>query len=132
MKTHEFARALEQLAKILRSAPDVELSRLESTIPKAREKLSSDEMALSLTYLVALSQIDKEQWIAFIKEHGIPIEVRNRDASRDILGKMLRHLESNKEAQRQLQNQIAQRADQSSALARAFQILLRENNDHSI
>ena len=49
MKTHEFARALEQLAKILRSAPDVELSRLESTIPKAREKLSSDEMALSLT-----------------------------------------------------------------------------------
>ena len=107
MKTHEFARALEQLAKILRSAPDVELSRLESTIPKAREKLSSDEMALSLTYLVALSQIDKEQWIAFIKEHGIPIEVRNRDASREQQRSPTSATESNSSASRPVQRTCA-------------------------
>lgn len=57
--------------------------------------------------------------------HGFPIDVRPRDASRDIIGKLLKFLEENPDARNRL-NHAAQkgRSETSPELARALQLLL--------
>src|SRR4051812_47660249 len=104
MKTHDFADALSQLARLLKQSPDTELSPFLDGIRGERpaRESSADEVALSLSTLAALSQIDKDQWIALIREYGLPIELRPRISSRDILGKLLSYLENNPAAMKKM------------------------------
>jgi hypothetical protein len=121
MKTHEIATALTLLARLLKSGPNVPLEEFGQTSRKAPD---AGEIPVALSTLVALSGIEKAQWLALIKEHNFPIEIRPRDASRDILGKLLNYLEQNADAREKLVSNV-QRVRPSPELRRALDILLR-------
>lgn len=125
MKTHELARALVALSKALKTLPDMEIDSL-SSLSISSPHLSNESLAMGLTTLVALSDIDKAQWKGFILENNFPIEIRPRDASRDILGKLLTYLQNNREARNKLAHSTrGEKSTTSPELQRALQILLR-------
>ena len=77
--------------------------------------------------MAALSRIDKQQWCSFISEYQIPVDVRPRDASRDLIGKVLRYLDENRSAQRKLLNKSKRTREQvSPELIKALDLLLGE------
>ena len=91
----------------------------------------SSNMAVSLSTLVDLARVDKQQWLSFIEENQFPIDTRPRDAARDILGKLLVYLEQNAEARQKLKA-IATRKSGGQAspeLMKALAYLLKENNE---
>jgi hypothetical protein len=124
MKTHELAKALTTLSNLLRSAPDQELDGVRLGLRRPRPDAASIPMALST--LVALSRFDKAQWLEIIEQYKFPIDVRPRDASRDILGKLLNHLEQNPESRNRLTVDAQQnRSETSPELMKALQLLLK-------
>lgn len=127
MNAHELATALQTLAKILRSGPNVQLDELEITSSKFLERGPSNSIAVNLSTLASLARIDKAQWLSFINENGFPIPVRPRDASRDILGKVLSYLEENAEAWEKMKEKALKKSGQASPeLMRALSFLLRD------
>ena len=125
MKTHALARQLVSLSKALKALPNMEIHDLAS-LPVGSPQLSNESLGMGLTTLVALSDIDKAKWRIFIEENGFPIEVRPRDASRDILGKLLTYLQNNRDARNKLAHTAARdKSTTSPELQRALQILLR-------
>lgn len=123
MKTHDVAKILSTLATALRSAPNQTLEELAST--PSKKKPDAESIPIALSTLIALSDFDKGQWLNLIQEYGLPIEVRPRDASRDILGKILKHLEQNPDARKKLvQSTNKDRSETSPELLRALQFLL--------
>lgn len=126
MKSHDLAQALTALARLLKSGPDVEISqlRLHDMFGGPR---SSQQLALNLSTLVSLSSIEKKKWVDFIQEYGFPIEVRARDGSRDIFGKLCTYLEENPLAQEKLKASTTRSTSKSSPeLMRALSTLLKD------
>lgn len=123
MKTHELAKALEQLAKLLKLSPNVELSELKIS---QKESLDAEKIALSLDNLVILSRFDKRQWIGFFSENNLPIEYRDRDSSYDLLAKLLRYLDKNPPAMEKLKKNIGRNSAESPELMKAFDFLLKK------
>lgn len=132
MKTHDFAEAMMMLARVIRSGPDVELTRESLDRFLAPRPRNSDEIAVNLATLAALARIQKSEWISFVREYQIPIDLRARDASRDILGKLLRHLEDHPEERSRLERRtVARTAKESPELMKALTILLRDPKDRT-
>lgn len=131
MKTHELADALRGLAKLLKHGPNIDISELESYgipgllgTPRIPTNLS-DDLPLALSALVSLSRIDKQEWISLVKDLGLNVDLRPRDASRDIMGKVLRVLETEPEARDLLARRVKNRTVHASPeLARALSSLL--------
>lgn len=125
MKTHDVANALTLLATILRRGPNEDLEDF-STAKIRRQRPDTANIPVALSTLVALSTVDKHQWQAVIAEYGFPIEIRPRDASRDILGKLLNYLEENPDARKRLRTTApTSRSDISPELMTALQHLLK-------
>jgi len=130
MHTHEFADALKKLAIFLKRAPDVDMADMSmlfgmSAHISRAESRSKDDLPIALSALLKLSRIDKNEWLELIKDLGLQIEVRPRDASRDILGKVLKILESEPDARDRLQRRVRNKeAHGSPELARALSSLL--------
>lgn len=124
MRTHELAKALEGLAKILKAMDNVALDEL-SALP-TRRRPDSSEIPLALSTLVGLADIDKTQWVSFINANKFPIQVRPRDASRDVVGKLLRYLEQSPEARKKIKS-VAEntRSHTSPELQKALDFLLK-------
>ena len=72
-----------------------------------------------------LARIDKKQWIQMIRDFGFDIPIRPADASRDVLGKLLRFLDQNPQALQKLRDG-AKRSTSSPQLLRALDALLKE------
>jgi hypothetical protein len=126
MRTHDLAKALRLLSDVLRDGPNTELKDLRLGRHDSRTS-ESGEIAVNLSTLASLSRIDRRQWLAFVSEYDLPITVRPRDASRDILGKMLKYLEENESAREILRERVSTEARQGSPeLLTALQALLRE------
>lgn len=126
MRTHDVAKVLSDLAKVLRSLPDVPMADLGEMTRPAPPTLSKESMTVGLTTLMALSDIDKRQWASFIAENNFPVRINAKDSSRNILGKLLTYLQSHPEARDRLTNTArAQRSSTSPELQRALEILLR-------
>lgn len=129
MKSHDLAQALIALARVLKSGPNVELSQLRLSdmfggVPGSRE------LELNLSTLVSLSSVDKSKWVELIKEHGFPIEVRPRDASRDVFGKLCAYLEANPLAQEKLKSTATRSTGRSSPeLMKALGTLLKDTKN---
>jgi hypothetical protein len=128
MKTHEVARALENLAKMLRSGPNRELSEFQDEIIWGRQShLQPEEIKIGLSQLVALARVDKQQWISLIEEYGFPVDIRPRDASRDVLDKLLRYLEQDPDARNRLARSAAASSSKASPeLMKALGALLKD------
>jgi len=124
VKTHELAKALEIMARVLKGTPDVPLQELSLVSPRRRPE--SAEIPLALSTLVGLAEIDKAQWLEFIRANGFSIDVRPRDASRDVVGKLLRYLEQSPEARRKITT-VAERSklQTSPELQKALDFLLK-------
>lgn len=127
MKTHDFAKALELFAALLKSGPNVEISQVELA-QKASVTKPNQALAVNLATLARLSQIDKREWLDLINHYEIPLSIRPRDASRDILGKLLRYLDENPAEQNRLKKtaKFDPKKD-SPELARALSFLLGDN-----
>lgn len=128
MKTHDLARTLELLANALREGANIEIEQLPNFVRRFPATLRSDEIKIGLSHLVALSRVDRRQWIALINEYRFPIEMRPRDASRDILGKLLSYLEKNAEARERLTRSTTEAGAgrASPELLKALKALLRD------
>ncbi|MPN10979.1 hypothetical protein SDC9_158277 [bioreactor metagenome] len=131
MYTHELADALRKLATVLKKGQNVELGELSDLmgafIPdRSLYKSSrSGDLPLALNALLSLSSFDKTEWVALIGDLGLPIQIRPRDASRDIMGKVLKHLEVNPDARKRLEFRVHNRDSRASPeLARALSSLL--------
>ena len=145
MKSHELAKALSQLAKILRSGPNIEIDEIklgESLIKQRELRLSSKsyktrktqkdlkgiEIAANLLTHSSLSRISKSEWKFFIEQFEINIPVRPRDSALDILRNLLSFLDKNKESRRNLKRRLESTEIKASPeLMRAFSTLLRED-----
>jgi hypothetical protein len=124
VKTHDLAKALEALARLLRATPNGPLEELTSLTP--RRKPESAEIPLALSTLVGLAEIDKSQWLEFIRSNGFSIDVRPRDASRDVVGKLLRYLEQSPEARKKITSVAERSRSQTSPeLQKALDFLLK-------
>ena len=132
MKAHELAAALRVLSSLLKNGPNVEITEFSnlSFFPRDDFRLQlpsrrNSEVPLALSALLSLSRIDKKDWIALVADLGVEIDVRPRDASRDIVGKVLRVLENDTEARERLERRIRSKDSKASPeLARALSSLL--------
>jgi hypothetical protein len=132
MKTHEIAESLKALSKLLKAGPNVDIRDLHQvgvpsflSQPAPPPKNLKEDLPLALSMLVSLSMIDKQEWLSLINELGLNIELRPRDASRDIMGKVLRLLEKEPSARALLTNRVRSREPHASPeLARALSSLL--------
>jgi len=87
--------------------------------------MGPDEIKIGLSHLVALSRIDKQEWINLVRENHFSIDLRPRDSSRDVLGKLLKYLENNAEARQKLR-QVTPWNRSSPELLKALGTLLKE------
>jgi hypothetical protein len=127
MKSHDLAQALTILARVLRAGPNIEVGDLRMDATFASNGNNRDNAAASLLTLVELSRFDKSDWRAIIEENNFPILVRPRDASRDLIGKLLRYLEEDKDARERLRNSIGHKPSKASPeLLRALNTLLKD------
>lgn len=126
MKTHEFAKALDLLSRLLKRNKSIELQYLELS-DRLGAEVSGASIPIALSTLVALSKFDKTQWLEVIRLYEFPVEIRPRDASRDILGKILKHLEESPDARLKLASQANRSIGKTSPeLLSALQLLLKK------
>lgn len=131
MKTHQLAAGLDKISAFLKSAPNVDLDMFLSNFglidirQVTKRKNQKEDLPLALSALVSLARIDKQEWLALISDLGFAIDIRPRDASRDILGKVLRYLEDDADARFLLSSRVKNKQTQASPeLARALSSLL--------
>lgn len=128
MKNHQVVKILRKLSEVLEQAPDADLDKLFISDHISAPVVTS-QIAVNVATLAELARIDKQQWLAFIREYHLPIESRPRDATRDILGKVLTYLESNAQARQTLKESATKRVSETSPeLMRAFAFLLKDLN----
>lgn len=124
MKTHDLAKALTQLGKILRAAPNQELDDLGLLI-NSRGAARTADVGISLSALAALSKYSRLDWENVVREFKLPIELRSRDASRDIMGKIITYLaENDSERERVAQQSRSSSSGAPSELSTALKFLL--------
>jgi len=122
MKTHEFAKALQQLSKILRALPNQEMDNLGSALSGAAPQ---QNVGISLSALAALSKYTKLDWEQVIKDFELPIDLRARDGARDVMGKIITYLAENEtERERVARKSTRSDSDRPSELSNALQFLL--------
>lgn len=130
MKAHELSKALLALSKILKSGPDIDVedwSLLSKGNPTTKSTpLKESDIPTALYTLVKLNDVSKSQWLSLIREFDIDIEIRARDANRDIVGKILNYLASNPMARENLLRTGSKRnVSESAELANALNLLLK-------
>lgn len=126
MKTHDLAKSLTLMAKILRSSPNVELSEFALSPHTERADINEQDIPSALRMLAALSQFSKQQWVAIIDDHKFSIDVKNTDSVRDVMGKLLRYLASDPNARRILAEKAKKGGARTSPeLEEALAILLK-------
>ena len=122
MKTHELAKALQQLSKVLRALPNQELDSLGSAFaePNARQNVG-----ISLSALAALSKFNKLDWEQVVRDFELPLEIRPRDGARDVMGKIITYLaENDAERERVARKSSPSDPDRPSELSNALHFLL--------
>lgn len=123
MKTHDLSKALTQLGKILRSLPNQELSDLMWGFNSSPTRNKPD-IGISLSVLASLSKYGKADWEEVIREFNLPVEIRPRDASRDIMGKILNYLAENDKERERIAAGSGANKGTSSELTNALKFLL--------
>ena len=128
MKTHDLARALEELAEVLRASQNMPLSAAKMTeadeIADNPQKLAG--IAVNLSTLAELSRIRKQEWQVLIQHYKLPVQVKTTDSVRDLLGRLLKYLESNDAARARLRTEaVSGTPGGSPELDRALRFLLQ-------
>lgn len=121
MKTHDLAKALQYLSKILRGLPNQELDGLGAALGgKPRQNVG-----ISLSALAALSKYNKLDWEQIVRDFELPLEIRPRDGARDVMGKIITYLaENDAERERVARKSSSGDSEQPSELSNALHFLL--------
>lgn len=131
MKTHDFAEALKLFANILKKSPNMDLSELgifDTSFTKISNKNSTqkNDLPIALNALISIKDFSKQDWINFIEEFQMEIEISARDSSRNILGKVLHYLENNPELRQKIKKKSENKdVIASESLLKAFSSLLK-------
>lgn len=123
MKTHDLAKGLSSLSKILRSAPNQELSKFGEEVASLKNSVNSD-VGISLSTLAAFSKYSKSDWQKVILDFDLPIQIRPRDAARDVMGKILSYLAENKSERNRIATKSKKEGGEPSELSSALSFLL--------
>ena len=123
MKTHDLAKALTQLGKLLRTLPNQDLDELGSTMSKSASGPSVD-IGISLSALASLSKFNKSDWEKVARDFDLPVDLRPRDAARDVMGKILTYLAENDAERERVALKSRVSTDQPSELSNALRFLL--------
>ncbi|MBZ4401944.1 hypothetical protein [Myxococcus sp. AS-1-15] len=109
----------------------MEMADFERDVKAGGRGSDVDGIAVNISTLASLSRLDKRHWVEFVKAYSLPIDIRPRDASRDILGKVLSHLEDSADAREKLKRRMVEPrgVEASPALMKAFGILLRDDDE---
>lgn len=129
MKSHDFAKHLTLMAKILKSGPNIEMEDLslsETTSLKVDSKnIERSDVPKALNMLVNLNEMKKSEWLDLIENFDFDIDVRPRDATRDVIGKLLSYLSENQdEREKLIGKKVKKRDSVSLELADALSLLL--------
>lgn len=123
MKTHDLSKALTQLAKLLKSLPNQDIGDLGSTLSKSASGPSTD-VGISLSALASLSKFNKSDWEKIAHEFELPVDLRPRDAARDVMGKILTYLAENDAERERVAMKARVATDEPSELSNALRFLL--------
>lgn len=123
MKTHDLAKALTQLGKLLRNLPNQDLAELGSSLSKSASSPSVD-IGVSLSVLASLSKFNKSNWEAIARDFELPVDIRPRDAARDVMGKILTYLAENDAERERVAMKARGTIDEPSELSSALKFLL--------
>ena len=123
MKTHDVAKALTALAKVLRALPNQSIEDL-GNLTKPRQDEQTSSIGFSLSTLAGFSKYEKSDWEKVIHEFNLPIQIRPRDAARDVMGKILSYLAENQKERERLALPASGDSSDSSELSVALRFLL--------
>jgi|SRR5690606_27183971 len=131
MKTHELAKALAQLSRMLSKGPNIDLDQLVLPFHFEETYYKKDD-SLSLLTLAHLSNYSKADWVTVIDQYKLPIEVRPSYSTRDIMSKVLKFISENPTfAKNVVANRSFKDQKTSNTLLRALDILIGENSDRN-
>lgn len=129
LSTHEMADLLVMLARILRSMPE---GPIEEELHRARSRDRERKFAAysepsALVALVGFSKFTKGDWVNFIHEMDLPISIDPKNASRDLMGKIVSYFADHPEGRVRLKNMSRRgvKGEASQALLDAFSVLMR-------
>ena len=126
MKTHELAKNLDELSRVLKSIPNINISEFRHLINDVKRKPSQANIAVNLQTLVALSEYNKKEWIQFIKDFDLPVYILKSYSVRDVIVKLLSFLKDNKKAQKKLIEKATNKKEYSSELLKALSIIMKD------
>ena len=132
MKAHELAKSLNYLARMLRAGPNIEMEEIGNlgTHSSKNQRLGNPRNSPSgksgaIALLAAMSNLSKSEVLQIAEDLDIPIQVRKADAVRDILGKILKHIQENPDVQNRLvMRSVNESEEEAPRLARALAILM--------
>lgn len=129
ISTHELADLLVMLARMLRSMPDGPLEeefRRKRFRDREQKSFAFNEPS-ALIALVGFSKFTKNDWVNFIREMDLPIQVDSKNASRDLMGKIIGYFADHPEGRARLRSisKRGSRGETSQALLDAFSVLMR-------
>lgn len=141
MKTHELAKALNHLSRVLRAGPNVdfeELTNLSTYLSQPRQTKPTregvdirekTEKGAGLALLAEMASYNKQELLDLAAYLGIPIEVRKADAVRDVLGKILKYVQDNPDFRNRVVHGVNEKeaATRTSSLVRALAILMNQS-----
>lgn len=125
MMTHDLAKALNTLSRLLRAGPNVPLEQVDFSRPLNKAEIR-DNAPVALAMLAGLSEYSKAEWIALIQELGLSVSIKPTDSTRDLLGRLLKHINDNQAVRDRLAEQGTKKANVSPELMRALSILMKK------
>ena len=123
MKTHDLAKALAQLVKVLRALPNQDIDDLAPALSRSIPGRVSD-VGVSLSALASLSKFNKADWEQVARDFELPVDIRPRDAARDVMGKILTYLAENDSERKRVEMKARTATDAPSELSSALRFLL--------
>lgn len=134
MKTHDLSKALNHLSRVLRAGPNVELEDLVNLStyvdrPRTTKPVpDQSDKGAALALLAQIASYNKRELADLISFLGIPVEIKNTDSVRDLLGRTLKFIHENPSVQNRLASSGSDRqANSASPLARALAILMDQS-----
>jgi len=126
MKTHDIAKSLTLLARILRESPNVELENYKMDRVRNNNIAPTEDLPTALMVIGALSKYTKDDWSHVIKEFDLDIIVKKTDSKRDLLGRFMNFMAANPGALKEFTRKAQSRpARTSKELSEALSILLK-------
>lgn len=132
MKSHELAKSLVHLSRVLKAGPNVEVSsigNLDMLVVSERSKPVSagiGNRAAALALLATMSKYNKKEWVSVVRELELPIEIKLTDSVRDLVGRILKYIAESSDAQEKILRKAGQAGSEASPeLMRALTILLK-------